>query len=169
MTPSLNPQFFPHIWEAILRHTDRSTLLTARLVSLSLCDLADRLLSGDHLVLETFGQAGRPALIAMSDGSNLEPINRVSPYRKVPFFHPDGDLRVQHRAMNHARRLFLNCSFATTRLNRLLQHVHPLCSVELWRTVHHNHSFATHISVPPCASLSLQIPMGCSCNNATAK
>lgn len=46
---SLNSSSLPHILEAELAFADRQTLLAARLVLSSMCDLADRLLSGDIL------------------------------------------------------------------------------------------------------------------------
>lgn len=164
MPTTLSPAFFPHIFEDILRLTDRPTLLAARLVSTAMCDSANRLLSGDYLILETCAMEDHIELLAFSDGS---PSEGISSCRTVPYFHPTANLTAQYQAVNRARILclFINCNFARRRLNSLLQHVHPSCEVELCcATLLHNLSFATDICLPACATLSLQSSMSCSCS-----
>ncbi|EJT46603.1 hypothetical protein A1Q1_04780 [Trichosporon asahii var. asahii CBS 2479] len=164
MPTTLSPAFFPHIFEDILRLTDRPTLLAARLVSTAMCDSANRLLSSDYLILETYAMENHIELLAFSDGSPSE--DCISSCRTVPYFHPTANLTAQYQAVNRARilRLFINCNFARRRLNSLLQQVHPSCEVELWCDTLHDLSFATDICLPACATLSLQSSMSCSCS-----
>lgn len=158
---SLDPNSVPHILEATLAFTDRQTLLAARLVSLSMRDVADRLLSGDTLDIWSDAADSSAALTATSLPKVRQPQNR-----RVPCFHPNGSVKAQRSAVIHASCLKIHCFLATPRLNDLLQHARQTCDIVLSFGRDHARVFTTDVCIPPCSSLKIHIPTSCFCLTA---
>lgn len=157
MAASINPHDFPHIIEAIARYSDWPTLLTLRLVSLSMQRLVDPLLSEDLLELST-------------DSSGELTVSTWIPWRYdhalcIPYFHPSGNEFVQRAVLTRAERVRVICERSTARLNDLLQWVNPRAEV----TLLHSPSavFDIDIHIPPCAELVVEavIDPHCACQD----
>lgn len=155
-----DPSRFPHIVEAILSCTDRSTLLAVRLVSYSLCDVADRLLSGDTLSIWSRAEGSSTLLSVTGLARVRHPQNRC-----IPCFHPAGSETTQRLAVNRAKRLNVYCFLATQRLYQLLQQAGPRCDILLTFGRDHLLALATDVILPPCGSLQLVAYTDCSCMN----
>lgn len=156
-----DPNRFPHIVEAILSRTDRSTLLAVRLVSSSLCDIADRLLSGDTLSIWSRAEGSSTLLSVTGLARVRHPQNRC-----IPCFHSAGSETTQGLAVNRAKRLNVYCFLATQRLHQLLQQAGPRCDILLTFGRDHLVALATDVILPPCASLQLVAYTDCSCMNS---
>lgn len=163
MPVTIDHNFFPHIVEEILFYADRKTLLASRFLSSSIRHVADDLLTGEGLSIVYSKSDAGPNSYSRSVsavGSSLEAITNGPPRLRVPYFHPDGDLEAQYRAVGRASQLSLVCPVVTPEINNLLQCIQPTCHVHL----DHADGFATSsqaLCIPPTASLGLEVISFC--------
>ncbi|EJT46600.1 hypothetical protein A1Q2_00430 [Trichosporon asahii var. asahii CBS 8904] len=136
MPPSLDPLFFPHIFETILLNSDRKTLLTARLVSRSMCSVVDPLLCGPFLELLTESDGSLGAWSHGRTGSIDS--------RRLPYFYRNGNESTRIAAMRQARGFGMHTSAASRYANSLLQHLPPQVRINI---MHYDINYP----LPPCA------------------
>lgn len=159
MPPSLDPPFFPHIFETIFLNSDRETLLTARLVSKSACRAVDPLLCGPifDLLTESDGSLG-----AWS-GGRTDSIDGLS--RRLPYFHRSGNEATQIAAIRQAEDFSMHTSTASLHVNGLLQHLPPQSRISI---LHYDidtsppalATLPSDIVLPPCSFLQITV-RGC--------
>lgn len=143
--PSLDPRYFPHIFEEVLRQADRKTMYNARLVSKAMCDVADAALLDRHRL--RFWTDVKGDLIATSSRGRL------------PFFHPESRTFSQRRAMWRAREIWCRTASLAPRFADLTEHVNPRCRLEL----RHSGQLQNDIVIRSPGPLKIDINLGCSC------
>lgn len=156
MAARLDPRFFPHIVEDILRQSDRRTLFTARLVCASMRDLCDRLLVETDIILMRYDDPRRFTAYSFN--------RRLASWtgRRIPCFHPGGSLRAQHDVIRRVRYICVNIAHVSQRLIDLLHFVHPMSNVRWSGQSCCSADFAgLSLVIPPCASLELVVNVCC--------
>lgn len=157
MPTSINPDDFPHIIEAVVGHSDWSTLLTLRLLSSRMQRFVNPLLCKELLELST-DSAGDLTVSAWMPWLYDRPFC-------VPYFHPSGNEFLQRAAMNRARRIRIICERSTERLSELLKYINPDAEVTL---LHSSGSvFGVDVRIPRCAELLIEagIDPHCACQD----
>lgn len=162
MVVSLNPSFYPHIFETILRQCDSKTLLAARLVCHSLCALADRSFWAEQLLIRydpNFFDS--PGILRVSDPYGHDVF-------RLPYFHPDGSVEKQCYAMSHAKSIQVICGRISPRLFNLLHYASSTCELDFcpWEVCVHS---AANWGPRFWPALDLDVPFQCPCHSSSFK
>lgn len=156
MPASLDPLYFPHIFEAILANTERETLLAARLVCSSMLNVVNPLLCGSYLRIMRDSGGILTALTNTSRGEYWSAFNL-----RVPYFYRNGNEATQAAAVRRLRFLHLNTRAPGSHLNRLLQHLPPTAEIEM----HHDGALESDIVIPHSGPVYISASTKCGCHS----